>query len=248
VCQTCPAELGKAYYAIKRWVDQQNSSSTISSSNVKKTTVARFHSDTLSFTPHGLGVTYTNANLTDKAARDILASDPDAARHFATLPPAESDEEKEQALTAGQQATEKQVEQADKQAQAPAPAPALPGGFDYAQLARAMFDEGERRQREADNKVTEPTQPNLTAQAGGAAEGEPEVKTEVLDNDVVVTTGTTEVAGDEDGKPVRLSRMNKDQLVETYRHELNMEPLADLTNDELRTAIAEKRASQQDPE
>jgi hypothetical protein len=249
VCQTCPGELGRAYYAIQRWVTQQeNSTSTSISSNVKNGTTARFHSDSLIYTPHGLGIAYSNDNLTDKAARDILAADPDAAQHFSTLPPEESDEEKQEVLTASQQATEKQVEQAGQQAQAPAPSTSLPAGFDYAQLASAMMDEVERRQREAQAKHIEQFETNLKAQAGGATDGEPEVKKEVLANGVVATTGTTEPAGEEDGKPVRLSRMNKDQLVDAYRHELGMEPLADLTNDELRTAIAEKRASQQDPE
>jgi hypothetical protein len=223
VCQTCRGELGKAYYAIQRWVSQQASSSLFSSTDVKKHTTARFHSDDLIYTPHGLGVAYSNANLTDKAARDILKADPDAAQHFAVLPPEASDEEQAEALTASQQATAKQVEQAQH------PVPAPPAGLDYGKLAAAILDEQQRRAA---------AQPAST-----------EVKTEVLDNNVAVTTGHTDGADDQDDeKPVRLSRMNKEQLVATYRAELNLEPLAELTNDQLRDAIAEKRASLQDPE
>lgn len=48
--------------------------------------VARFKSETTQYFPFGIGVVYTNANLTDKIARRILKDDPDAARLFATLP------------------------------------------------------------------------------------------------------------------------------------------------------------------
>jgi len=244
VCDHCPAEQGRAYYAIQRWVNQQeNSSLTFSSSNVKKGTTARFHSDELIYTPHGLGVAYSNKNLTDKAARDILKADPDAAQHFSVLPPAAEAGEDEQPLTASQQTAEKQAEQA----QHPAPAPAALPGFDYAKLASAMLDEVQRRQAEAEAKQL--AQDDESHEDEG--EGEPEVKTEVLGNGVEVTTGHTDsTAGDDhnDEQPVRLSRMNKDQLLEAYRAELRLEPAAGLTNDQLRDAIAEHRANQVDPE
>jgi len=245
VCDHCPAEQGRAYYAIKRWVTQQeNSSPTIFSDNVKQHSIARFHSDQLIYTPHGLGVAYSNDNLTDKAARDILKADPDAAQHFAVLPPLAEGED-EQPLTPAQQNAEKQAEQAQH------PASPVPQGIDYAKLAAALLDEQERRAGTPPAPAPAPEQPTLTASASGAAEADakPEVKKEELDNGVEVTTGTTEaVDQDHDEKPVRLSRMNKDQLVATYRAELNLEPLADLTNDQLRDAIAEHRAGQADAE
>jgi hypothetical protein len=248
VCQTCRGELGKAYYAIQRWVNQQeNSFLTISSSNVKNGTTARFHSDQLIYTPHGLGVAYSNDNLTDKAARDILKADPDAAQHFSTLPPEAEAGEDEQPLNASQAAATKAVDKAQH------PAPAQPAGLDYAKLAAAILDEQTRRAGEQPAPAPAPTDAaNLTASAGGAGEGETttEITTEVLDNGVVATTGHTETTDEDhsDEKPVRLSRMGKDQLLDTYRAELRLEPAAGLTNDELRNAIAEHRASQTDPE
>ncbi|MDJ0367381.1 hypothetical protein QMK33_19710 [Hymenobacter sp. H14-R3] len=258
VCQTCRHELGTAYFAIKRWADQQDSSSTIFSDNVKKSTVtARFHSDQLIYTPHGLGVAYSNANLTDKAARDILKADPDAAAHFAVLPPAATEGEDEQPLTPAQASAEKQAEKAEH------PAPAAPAGFDYAKLAAALLDESERRQNEVDaahekawldaaqqHAPADNATPSLTASAGGAEAPATEavVETQTLTNGVEVTTGHLEVIDEHDEQPVRLSRMNKEQLLDTYRVELRLEPAAGLTNDQLRDAIAEHRASLQDPE
>jgi hypothetical protein len=247
VCDHCPAEQGRAYYAIQRWVNQQeNSSLTISSSNVKKGTTARFHSDELIYTPHGLGVAYSNANLTDKAARNILAADPDAAQHFSVLPPKAEDGEDEQPQNASQAAATEAVEKAEQNQ-------FVPAGFDYAKLASAMLDEVQRRQAEAEAKQNAQDDDD-DEQADDEAEtendeAETEVKTEVVGN-VEVTTGHTDgtEADHTDEQPVRLSRMNKEQLLTTYRTELRMEPAAGLNNDELRNAIAEHRASQQDPE
>lgn len=256
VCQTCRGELGRAYYAIQRWAAQQDAASDapLSLSTMKKNnSVARFKSDSTIYTPHGLGVAYSNANLTDKAARDIIKNDPDAKALFSELP-AEADEA-EQDLSPAQASAEKAVEQAQTAVQQ------LPAGFDYAKLASAMVDELERRQAEAQAKhdaehdyqdeEENDQQPDLTASVGGAAEAELEVETDVLDNNVEVTTGHIDgAAGDDhnDEKPVRLSRMNKDQLVAAYTTELGQAPAEGLTNDELRDAIAEKRASLQDPE
>jgi len=219
VCETCPAELGKAYYAIKRWLDQQDSSSTSTNLTVNKTTsTARFTSDTLTYTPHGLGIAYTNDNLTDKAARYILKNDPDAAQFFKTLPPDAEDE----------------TPTAAPAASAPAAAQTVPADFDYTKLAKAMVDELESRERERYTQPeasAAPEQPNLTASAGGAAEADPNK-----------TDGDGD--GDHDGEqPVRLSRANKEVLQAYYRAEVGGEPAADLTNDELREAIAAKRAS-----
>ena len=233
VCQNCRGELGKAYYAIQRWVSQQDASSTNPpSSNVKKTTTARFHSDELHYTPHGLGVTYSNANLTDKAARDILSADPDAARHFAVLPAEASAEEAAEDAAPATAPVEQALE----------PAATPPAGFDYGKLASALADEMERRHAGATSVPAAPVAdaPALTASAGGAPAG------------VTVTTGTTahdaDDADHDDEKPVRLSRMGKDQLLATYRAELKLEPAEGLTNEELRQVIAEHRAAQQDPE
>jgi hypothetical protein len=256
VCDHCPAEQGKAYYAIQRWVTQQeNSLSTSTSNNVKKGTTARFHSDQLIYTPHGLGVAYNNDNLTDKAARDILKADPDAAQHFAVLPPA-AEEGEDEPLTEAQASAAKQVEKA----QHPVPAPTAPVGFDYNKLASAMIDELQRREAEAqakrdaeDDGDEDDDQGNeqpsgLTDSTGGAGEGDAtsEVKTETLDNGVEVKTGTTDTTENDshDGEqPVRLSRMDKKQLVATYKAELNLEPAEGLTNDQLRDAIAEHRTA-----
>jgi hypothetical protein len=237
VCDHCPAEQGRAYFAIKRWVEQQeNSFSTSISSNVKKGTTARFSSDTLTYTPHGLGVAYTNANLTDKAARDILKADPSAAQHFAVLPPEAEEGEDEQQLTASQQATETQVEKAQASTQE------VPAGFDYAKLASAMLDEVERRQAaESQARIDAAQQPALTASTGGAANGAQE-------SDNTDKTDNTSDNGQDENKPVSLSRANKEQLHAFYTAELGQAPAEDLTNEDLRKAIAEKRASQQDPE
>jgi hypothetical protein len=254
---TCRQVLGVAYFSIKRWAEQQGAASTapLSLSTMKKSTsVARFKNANTIYTPHGLGVAYSNDNLTDKAARYIIANDPDAAALFSELPPAEEEGEDEQQLTPAQQTAEKALVKAEH------PVQTAPAGFDYTKLAKAMVDELERREGERtaqfeqdmDNAIS--GQPPLTASTGGAAEGEAslEVKTEALSNGVEVTTGQTESTdtqeADTDERPVRLSRMNKEQLVATYTTELGQAPEEKLTNDELRDAIAEKRASQQDPE
>jgi hypothetical protein len=220
----------------------------------KSTSVARFKSATTIYMPHGLGVAYSNDNLTDKAARYIIANDPDAVALFSELPPAEEEGEGEQQLTPAQQTAEKALAKAEH------PQQTAPAGFDYTKLAKAMVDELERREGERtaqfeqdmDNAIS--GQPPLTASTGGAGEGEAslEVKTEALSNGAEVTTGQTESTdtseADTDERPVRLSRMNKELLVSTYTAELGQAPEEKLTNDELRDAIAEKRASQQDPE
>jgi hypothetical protein len=259
VCPTlgCRQVLGVAYFSIKRWAEQQGAASDapLSLSTMKKTTsVARFSSDHTIYTPHGIGVAYSNTNLTDNAARYILKNDPDAARLFSELPPEAEEGEGEQSLTPAQQTAEKALEKAE------APTQQVPAGFDYAKLASAMLDEVERRSAERDAKfqqdMADATQQHeLKASAGGTDEGEAEteleVKTETLDNGVEVTTGQTDGAASDDHndeKPVRLSRMNKEQLVATYTTELGQAPDEKLTNDELRDAIAEKRASLQDPE
>jgi hypothetical protein len=248
VCDHCPAEQGRAYFAIQRWVTQQeNSFSTSSSSNVKNGTIARFHSDTLIYTPHGLGVAYSNKNLTDKVARYILKNDPDAAQHFSVLPPADEDGDDEQQLTATQQATEAQVEKTEQAASAPE-------GFDYAKLASAMLDEIERRNQESDTQHAQqlanatPEQPALTASTGGAADADQGTdETDNTDSKSDTADNTSE-SEQEDAKPVSLSRANKEQLIGLYTAELGQAPAPELTNDELRNAIAEKRAGQQDPE
>jgi hypothetical protein len=162
VCQTCRGELGKAYYAIKRWTEQQGAASDASLSLTtmeKSKSVARFKNENTIYTPHGLGIAYSNDNLTDKVAHYIIENDPDAAVFFSVLPPADGQE------------------------------------------------------------------------SGNS------------DSD----TDTSNDENDET-RPVSLSRANKEQLQGYYRTELGQEPAAELTNDELRNAIAEKRASLQDPE
>jgi hypothetical protein len=227
VCDHCPAEQGKAYFAIKRWVDQQdNSSSTSTTLTVSKnTSTARFHSDTTTLFPHGLGVAYSNDNLTDKAARYILKNDPDAAQFFKVLPPdAEEGEDDVQPTVASAPA-------AAPAASTTVPTAALPAGFDYAALAKAMVDELERRESEREPEApAADEQPNLTSSAGGAAD------------DADKADGDDEDDND-DEKPVRLSRMNKELLISTYTAELGQAPAENLTNDELREAIAAKRAS-----
>jgi hypothetical protein len=51
---------------------------------------------------------------------------------------------------------------------------------------------------------------------------------------------------DADKRPAPISRMTKEQLVATYTTELGQAPAEGLTNDDLRNAIADKRASQSD--
>jgi hypothetical protein len=238
VCQTCPGELGKAFYAIQRWATQQDSfSSTSTSSTVKNQSVARFHSDDITYTPHGLGVVYSNTNLTDKAARYILKTDPDAIQHFAVLPPEAQEGEDDAPVAAKpEQATETQVEKAQQQVTA------VPAEFDYAKLAAAMLDEVERRQSNADAaasqaRIDAAQQPALTASTGGAADaGQETDKTDTSDN------------VQDETKPVSLSRANKAQLTAFYVAEIGHAPAEDLNVDQLRGAIAEHRAAQQDPE
>jgi hypothetical protein len=241
VCETCPAELGKAYYAIKRWLDQQDSSSTSTTLTVNKnTSIARFLSESIILTPHGLGIAYSNDNLTDKAARYILKNDPDAAQFFKVLPP-DAEEGEDETPAAGEATT---------QAAAPAASAMLsavvPAGFDYNALASAMVDELERRAEERNTKFEQDMddataeQPALTASAGGAADGSD--ATDSTDtSDSTDNNAGTDVDGED--RPVRLSRMNKEQLVAAYTAELGEAPAEGLTNDELREAIAAKRSS-----
>lgn len=238
VCDHCPAEQGKAYFAIKRWVDQQDNSPSTSTNSTVKKSEARFNSDTLTYTPHGLGIAYTNDNLTDKAARHILKNDPDAAQFFKVLPPdAEDGEDDVQPAVAPAPA-------AAPAASTTAATAALPADFDYNKLASAMMDELERREAarttkfEQDMADTTSEQPARTASAGGAAAG-----TDAGDQS---DSGSDESDNDEqDGeKPVRLSRMNKEQLLAAYRAEVQAEGgllLVDAHNDDLRAAIAKAR-------
>ncbi|MGI4870967.1 MAG: hypothetical protein ACRYFX_07295 [Janthinobacterium lividum] len=248
VCETCRGELGKAYYALQRWVNQHNSSTLSSSAPVKKTTTARFHSDETQYTPHGLGVTYSNTNMTDKAARDILAGDPDAKDFFSVLPPAATAEDEAEDLATSQAAT-------PAAAQAPVAPTTVPADFDYAKLASALVDETERRQaaKHTDDPATQTStdEVKLSAQPGGqgadgvTSAGSPPASVEVTTS----TTAPDEHDDDQDGeKPVRLSRMNKEQLVAAHTTELGSAPDVALTNDELRDALAQHRAGQQDPE
>ncbi len=234
VCETCPAELGKAYYAIKRWLDQQDNSSSTSTTSTVKKSEARFHSDTITYTPHGLGIAYTNDNLTDKAAHFILKNDPDAAQFFKVLPPdAEDGEDDEQQPVA---------EQALATDSTPVLAQTVPTGFDYAALARAMVDEMESREASRNTQPTAPValaQPPLTASTGGAAYAGSKPAT-----DNSGTDSDKDSDGDQDDEsPVRLSRMNKAQLVAAYTTEVGSIPAENLTNDDLRDAITAKRSA-----
>jgi hypothetical protein len=141
---TCRAVLGRAFFTIKRWLDQQdNSPSTSTDSTVSKSTsTARFHSESTTLFPHGLGIGYSNDNLTDSAARYILKNDPEAAQFFKVLPP-----NLENGETDEHPATE--------------PATSAAEGIDYAKLAAAVVDEQERRQAAGGTK--------LSASTGGAA-------------------------------------------------------------------------------
>jgi hypothetical protein len=247
---TCRRVLGVAYFSIQRWAEQQGAAGTtpLTSSIMKKTTTARFKYDTTIYTPHGLGVAYSNTNLTDKAARDIIKNDPDAAGLFEVLPPEAEEGEGEQQLTASQQATETQVEKAQAAVQA------TPAGFDYALLASAMLDEIERRNEERNTKfeqdIAEITsqQPPLTASTSGAAEADQGSDNEDNTDSTSDTSDSDSDSDQEGNKPVSLSRANKDQLIAFYTAELGQAPAPELTNEDLRKAIAEKRASQQDPE
>lgn len=237
---TCRKVLGVAYFSIKRWAEQQGTDSTapLSLSTMKKTvSVARFKSAHTIYTPHGLGIAYSNDNLTDKAARYILENDPDAASLFSELPGEPSEEEQKASQAAP--------------AQAPAtPAPVAAGEIDYVKLAQAIVDiQNKQKAQEPNQEALELQQEakengqTLTASTGGAAEigNQPNG----ADNSGADNSGAD---ADGDDKPVRLSRMNKDQLVATYTAELGQAPAEGLTNDELRDAIAEKRSSLQDPE
>lgn len=148
ICNTgCPGAILTAYQSILRWIRLHATAQPLlstSSTTMKKPQVqARFKSDDTVYTPFGLGVAYSNANLTDKAARYILENDPDAEQYFAALPEDEEGDEDE----------------------------------------------------------------------------------------------------DETEKPVRLSRANKETLLDYYRTELKQEPAEDATNEELRKAIADHRAA-----
>ena len=269
VCQTCPAELGRAYYAIKRWAAQQEAASTAPSlsSFMKKNAPARFKSDTTIYTPHGLGVAYSNANLTDSAARAILKADPDAADLFEVLP-AEADEEPT-TTTAPASAP-----QADSTATGLSEA-------DLDKLADKVAERLRAGMKATPTPSAQPTQ-HLGIDGQPVAPGvDPVTKplavggtTPVLSvtkevealptGSVAVTTGQVNDQGtgndnadsdnadsDNDGeggqegeKPVRLSRMNKEQLLAAYRAEVQAEGgllVVDAHNDDLREAIAKAR-------
>jgi hypothetical protein len=248
---TCRKVLGVAYFSIKRWAEQQGAAgdAPLSLSTMKKNnSVARFKSSDTIYTPHGLGIAYSNANLTDKAARYIIENDPDATGLFSELPPAAEDDEDEQQLTPAQQVADKALNLAEN------PKQSAPDGFDYAKLAKAMVDELEQRAKDRDAESEQDSdddgddtteQPALTASAGGAANSDQETdETDKSDS----TADTSDNDGHDETKPASLSRANKEQLQAYYRAELGQEPAAELTNEDLRTAIAEKRASLQDPE
>lgn len=218
---TCRAVLGRAFFTIKRWLDQQDNSPSISTSSTvsKNTSTARFHSDTTTLFPHGLGVAYSNDNLTDSAARYIIKHDPDAAQFFKVLPPEAKEGEDDEQPT--------ETEQPTATAES-APASQQPA-IDYDLLASKVADELQRRAQ-----PTVPAtdgQPALTASAGGAP-----------------TSGDASTDTHEDGRPVALSRQNHAQLVTTYTTELGTAPAEDLLNDDLRAAITQHRAGKQDPE
>jgi hypothetical protein len=246
---TCRKVLGVAYFSIKRWAEQQGAASDapLSLSTMKKSTsVARFKSSDTIYTPHGLGIAYSNSNLTDKAARYIIDNDPDAKTLFSELPP-DGEDEDEQQLTPAQQSAEKALEKAE------APAQHVPAGFDYAKLASAMVDELERRSSEARNTQFEQDldnaraqQPALTASTGGAADGGQETDNTDNSDSNTDTSDNSDTEDHDEAKPASLSRANKEQLQGLYRAELGQEPAVELTNDDLRNAIAEKRASLQD--
>ena len=262
VCETCPRELGPAFFAIQRWAAQQGAAGDAPfSPSFMSQPQARFKSDTTVYTPHGLGVAYSNDNLTNKAARDILAADPDAADLFKVLPPDATDEELA-AEAAAVQVHESPAASAPAKASAAPASPesrlvpaSVPADFDYKQLASAMLDEVERRQALKDSEES-------------AADNEADDAEDNLDEDDADTTPNTSDAnqsnssdnagsaegdshhgeGHEGERPVRLSRMNKDQLVAAHTAELGHAPAAELTNDDIRAAIGQHRASQQDPE
>lgn len=151
---TCRAVLGRAFFTIKRWLDQQdNSPSTSTTSTVSKSaSTARFHSDETTLFPHSLGMGFSNANLTDSVARYILKGDPDAKQFFKVLPPEAEGEEDFQP-----KATEPVT------AETPSATTTPESDIDYAKLAAAILDEQERRQADG----AKPTAPALTASAGG---------------------------------------------------------------------------------
>lgn len=217
VCQTCGQELGKAYYAIKRWADQQEShSSTSTSFPVKKTTVARFESDDTSYTPHGLGIVYTNKNLTDKAARNILKADPEAQALFSQLPP---------------EAEEGEDEQPAAQAAEPVSAPVATSSepqLDYDLLADKV---AERLRASFTASVPTPT-PAASASDNTDESGK---------SDNTSDAGSDNVQ--DESKPAPLSRANKEQLTALYTTELGQAPAPELSNDDLRKAIGDKRAT-----
>jgi hypothetical protein len=243
---TCRAKLGIAYFSIKRWTEQQGAASDapLSSTSMKNNSVARFKSSDTIYMPHGLGVAYSNANLTDKAARYILENDPDAAALFSVLP-GEASEEEQQQLTPAQQVADKALTLAEN------PKQPAPDGFDYAKLASALADEMERRSQVGTTQPQAPAapeQPALTASTGGAADADQgSDKTDNSDSNSDTSDSTSNQSdADADKRPAPISRMTKEQLVATYTTELGQAPAAELLADDLRNAIADKRASLQD--
>jgi hypothetical protein len=119
-----------------------------------------------------------------------------------------------------------------------------------------MVDELERRSDERTAKFEQDLddasaqQPPLTASTGGANDGgQGSDKADKTDSNTDTSDSMSDQSdADGDKRPAPLSRMNKEALVATYTTELGQAPDEKLNNDELRNAIAEKRASLQDPE
>jgi len=89
-CETCRGVLLQAYQRILRALREHTSATTPLTTMDNQ--AARFKSDDTIYFPHGLGVAYSNANITDKMARYILAKDPEAAKYFEVLPGEEQPE------------------------------------------------------------------------------------------------------------------------------------------------------------
>ena len=265
---TCRRALGIAYFSIKRWAEQQGAAgdAPLSSPTMKKPVAARFKSDTTIYTPHGLGVAYSNANLTDSAARAILKADPDAERLFEVLPAEVADEPAYDS---------DKKDQAASSTATGADSPALTGlsEADLDKIAERLFDRMKKHVMGEEDHTTsaqpqgidgqpleagaDPEHQSLNIGGEDTSEGEPTLtvtRTEVEPAHVEVTTGqvadTDAGAGasadaDQDGdKPVRLSRMNKEQLLAAYRAEVQPEGgllVVDAHNDDLREAIAKAR-------
>ena len=214
ICSTCPGVILPAFQAVLRWLRLHDSSTSFSSTAVANTTptTAKFTSDDIEYTPFGLGVTYTNANLTDAAARHILKHDPDAARLFATLPAEESAQESA--------AAERSAPAADTPADSTPAVATVAAGIDYDLLADKVADKLMERFK-------------LSQEPSELPAVEPEA--------APALAVTAEQDDTDESKPVALSRANKAQLQDLYRAELKQEP-GELHADDLRKAISDHRA------